>query len=37
VAVFKGKYVVEAAGVEPVDYRMNKGFAGWWHHLGTTL
>jgi hypothetical protein len=28
--------VVEAAGVEPVDYRMNKGLTGCWYHLGTT-
>jgi hypothetical protein len=29
--------LVSLAGVEPVDYRMNKGLAGWWHHLGTTF
>ena len=28
--------MVEAAGVEPVADRMNKGLKGWWHHVGTT-
>jgi hypothetical protein len=27
--------VVEAAGVEPVVARMNKGLTGYWHHIGT--
>jgi hypothetical protein len=37
VAVIKRNYVVAAAGVEPVVYRMNKGLKGCWYHLGTTL
>jgi len=30
------KVQAQSKRVEPVEGRMNKGFRGWWHHVGTT-